>query len=528
MAKCLGLYIDNKIIKYAKVSKERDDIKVESFGMQFYEKLEDAITKVIDETDSQKIPISINTTGEIYNYFQVFSLLSKNDMHKAINTEFEIYCEENGFSSDMFETRYITTCDKNEQDKIKIIHISNDKMEMDSTLQQLNGYKVSGMTPLPMVIQNLLNQRDETAEKNILIINIEKNTSVTTIIDGEVQNVNIIQEGSSDFLEKLSEMENSYPKAYEICKNTTIYTSMAGKDLQTRQEISYIETIMPTLYSIVDQVKTIITEQKENIEKIYISGTGAMINNVDIYFQEYLEGIRCEILKPYFIKNTGDMTIKDYQEVNSAISLGLIGVGEGLTEVNFKSGKNSDGFSNIMKMELNSETLKNIGEAVTNNDLGEEYTKTETNLLRIAIALVFLIVVYSIFSNILNTQMNKKEEEALASQKDISKQIDLASMDNEKIKDKTNDYSNLVDEINEQNERIEDRNKTRNAIPDLLNQLMYVIPENVRMDKITEDNGHITIYAQSDKYEQLGYFKAKIKSEVILTDVTSSGGVKEN
>ena len=62
MAKCLGLYIDNKIIKYAKVSKERDDIKVESFGMQFYEKLEDAITKVIDETDSQKIPISINTT----------------------------------------------------------------------------------------------------------------------------------------------------------------------------------------------------------------------------------------------------------------------------------------------------------------------------------------------------------------------------------------------------------------------------------------------------------------------------------
>ena len=99
MAKCLGLYIEDNIIKYAKISKEREDIKVEAFGMEFYDRLDKAIDKVIDETYSQKTPISINLTGENYNYFRVFSLLSKSDLQKAIKTEFETYCEENGYNS---------------------------------------------------------------------------------------------------------------------------------------------------------------------------------------------------------------------------------------------------------------------------------------------------------------------------------------------------------------------------------------------------------------------------------------------
>ena len=34
MSTCLGLYIESNIIKYAKVSKEREQIKVESFGVK--------------------------------------------------------------------------------------------------------------------------------------------------------------------------------------------------------------------------------------------------------------------------------------------------------------------------------------------------------------------------------------------------------------------------------------------------------------------------------------------------------------
>ena len=36
---CLGLYIEENLIKYAKVSKDHDIIKVEAFGIKFYDKI---------------------------------------------------------------------------------------------------------------------------------------------------------------------------------------------------------------------------------------------------------------------------------------------------------------------------------------------------------------------------------------------------------------------------------------------------------------------------------------------------------
>ena len=92
MATCLGLYIENNLIKYAKVSKNNDAIKVDSFGVKFYDNLESTIKQIVEETYSFKIPISINLTEEIYNEFEVFSLLSKKDMDGVIKTEFENIC----------------------------------------------------------------------------------------------------------------------------------------------------------------------------------------------------------------------------------------------------------------------------------------------------------------------------------------------------------------------------------------------------------------------------------------------------
>ena len=38
---------------------------------------------------------------------------------------------------------------------------------------------------------------------------------------------------------------------------------------------------MPTLYEIVGQVRKIINETMDKIEKVYITGTAALINNID-------------------------------------------------------------------------------------------------------------------------------------------------------------------------------------------------------------------------------------------------------
>ena len=60
MQNCLGIYIENNLIKYAKVSKDKNDFKVEAFGIRFFENLNETIKKVVEETYSFNTPISIN------------------------------------------------------------------------------------------------------------------------------------------------------------------------------------------------------------------------------------------------------------------------------------------------------------------------------------------------------------------------------------------------------------------------------------------------------------------------------------
>ena len=527
MSSCLGLYIEEHLIKYAKVSKDHDNIKVESFGIKFYDRIGEAISQVIEETYSQKTPISINLSEEMYNYFDMFALLTKNDLQKAIKTEFESYCAEKGYNPNVFETRYAVVDNQLDKDRIKIIHIADNKIELNKRIQQVDGYRLTNVSPISMSIPNLINV---DKNENSIIVNMEENTIITTIIGSKIFNIDVLDEGSSDILTRINLKENSYSKSYEICKNTTIYTS-EGRELQ-EEETNYLEDIMPTLYEIVGKVRKIINSSTEKIEKVYITGTAALINNVDLYFQEYLTETDCEILKPYFIEKIGDISIKDYIEVNSAISIALMGIGEGLAGMNFKKQSFSDKIPSWLKIEVSPDKTKkeqkNLGGFLT-WDLGQKLDKTEKSLIRIAVALFLLVVIYSGFSALLSSQMSKKQQEADEAITQINQQISLANSDNEKIKNKTNEYTNMIKNLEEANNRITDRNRTRNAIPNLLNQIMSIIPESVQLTSIenTSDT-HIVIDAQSNKYEQLGYLKAKIKADVILTNVISTEGQKDN
>ena len=527
MSSCLGLYIENNIIKYAKVSKDHDNLKIDAFGIKFYEKLGDAIDQVVEETYSQKTPISVNMSEEMYNYFNMYALLTKSDLQKAIKTEFEAYCADKGYNPNVFETRYAVVDNQLDRDKLRIIHIADNKIELNKRIQQISDYHLGNVSPIGMSIPNLAQiEKDE----NCIIVNIEDHTELTTIINGKIYNVEKLDEGSQEILDKINLRENSYSKAYEICKNTTIYTS-EGRELQSEEE-GYLADIMPTLYNVVGQVKKAINSTTEKIEKVYITGTASLVNNIDLYFQEYLTEVTCEILEPYFVENTGNINIKDYIEVNSAISLALMGLNEGIAGMNFKKMSFVEKIPSWMKIEIDPEKTKkekkNKGGLLT-WDLGEKLDKTEKSLVRIAVSLFLLVVIYSGFSGMLNYQMNKKEQEAEESMTQTNSQIALAKSDNEKIKTKTNDYSTMIKNLEDANDRITDRNKTRNAIPNLLNQIMSVIPEQVQLTSIENTTGtKVVINAQSSKYEQLGFFVAKLKNDVILTNVVSTAGQKDN
>ncbi len=523
---CLGLYIDENLIKYAKVSKERNKIKVESFGVKFYDRVEEAITQIIQETYSQKIPISINLSEEMYNYFDMFSLLTKNDLQKAIKTEFDSFCTEKGYNPNVFESRYAVVENEDEKDQVKVIYISENKIELNKIVQQVEGYKVSNISPISMAIPNLV---DSEKEEDYLVVNIEDKTTVTTVLHNKVYHIDVFEEGSKEILDKINLRENSYLKAYEICKNTTIYTSQ-GIELQ--KETGNLEDIMPTLYSLVGKINAILERHNEKIKKVFITGTAALINNVDLYFQEYFANVDCEILRPYFVENVRDINMKDYIEVNSAISIALMGISEGVTGMNFKELSFSDKIPSWLKIEVNPDRdpkdNKYLGGMLT-WDLGQPFDRTEQSLLRIAIGLFLLVIIYASFSVVLDRQIKLKKDEAQEAIQTTQQQISLANKDNEKIKSKTNEYQTMVADLKEANEKIAERNRMKNAIPNLLNQIMSIVPENVQLTSIENTSGtKIVITAQSNKYEQLGYLTAKIKTDSILQNAISTAGQKDN
>lgn len=527
MSSCLGLYIENNVIKYAKVTKDREILKIESFGVKFYEKIGDAIEQIVSETFSYNIPISINLSEEIYNYFYMFSLLNKNDLKKAIDTEFESYCYDKKLNKNAFETRYAISNELDDKDKIKVIHVSSNKSSVSKTLQTMNEYKVSTITPIGTSIANIASIKPK---ENIIIVNIEDKTTITSIINQKIYNITKLEEGSEEILSKIASKENSYSKAYEICKNSTIYT-MEGKELQD-EENEYLDYIMPTLYKIVTKVQEYVGDTTVKFEKIYITGTMSVVNNIDLYFQEFFQTEKCEILKPYFVTENIKINIKDYIEVNSAIAIAMQGLGYGIKNMNFKKPSFSDQLPDWLKLDVSLGKKEGKTKHNFNFSLKGKFDAAEKWLLRSAMGVLMLTLLYSGFSLYLDNRINDKiaETEEVSFYTDV--QIALAQSDINNVKQKANKYKEMENNLRDINNKIEDDLSLKGSVPNLLMKIMSAIPTEVQITEIenTTDNDsrHIIINAQSKYYDELGYFKAKLKEDGILTNVVSTQGEKQD
>ena len=531
MSSCLGLYIENNVIKYVKVTKDRELLKIESFGVKFYEKVGEAIEQIVSETFSYNIPISVNLSEETYNYFYMFSLLNKNDLKKAVDTEFESYCYDRKLNKNAFEARYAVSNEVDDKDKLKIIHVSSNKSSISKTLQKLNDYKVSTVTPIGTSIANIASINPK---ENIIIVNIEENTTITTIINQKIYNVEKLADGAGEILGKIASKENSYSKAYEICKNSTIYT-MEGKELQD-EENEYLDDIMPTLYKIVTKLQDYVANSTSKFEKIYITGTMSVVNNIDLYFQEFFSTEKCEVLKPYFITENIKINIKDYIEVNSAIAVAMQGLGYGIKSMNFKKPSLYDQLPEWMKIDISLGKKGNKNKKSFNFSLNGKLDTTERWLLRATLGVFMLTILYSAFSVYLNSKINDKIIEAQEVTAYTDLQIELVDSDINEIKQMANRYVEMTNNLLNINQQIQDDLNAKNSIPNLLVEIMTIIPENVQITEIEntkeikddgEEVSHITINAQSMYYDDLGYFKAKLAEDNILLNVTSNQGQKQ-
>lgn len=541
MSSCLGLYIENNIIKYAKVSKEHDNIKVESFGIKFYDDIDSAVKQIINETYSYKTPISVNLLDEKYTYASLFSLLDKKDLKTAAATEFDYFCEENNKNRNAIEYKNIIVPNTENPDKVTSLYAYTDKSNIVGRLQVLDGYKVTDIIPLPICMANLEKFKEKT---NSVIVNIEKNTSITFIVNGQVHRVETLEIGMKNVFDSIIQKENSYAKAYEICKNTTIYTSQ-GKNLQI-EENEYMEDIMPVLYKILEETKEILTASGMNISNIYISGLATSINNIDLYFQEFFLDKKCEILLPFFIEKSNiKLNIKDYIEVNSAISLAMQGLGIGNKEINFKNRTAFEKVSQKLSMDVGAKKQKpattkkqsdnkvsNAGDKIKNllkSNSGKSLDIIEKNMIRFGVGILLLVIIYTTFSTIITNQIENKNTEILDYIKDTESKISSISNNTRLVNERKQQYDELVDKIEAENDKLMQSYARKNALPNFLTQIMYNIPKEVQLVRIENyTNKSVRIEARSKEYEQLGYFIAKIKNEGILTNVTATSGEKQN
>ena len=527
MSSCLGLYIESNVIKYAKVTKEREALRIESFGIKFYNKIGDALNQIISETFSYNIPISVNLSEEIYNYFHMFSLLNKNDLRKAIDTEFESFCFDKKLNKNAFETRYALSNELDNKDQIRVIHVSTNKSSMQRQVQALRDYRVSTVAPIGTSIANV---SSITPKENMLIVNIEETTTITTIINQKIYNVEKMEEGSGEILDKIVAKENSYSKAYEICKNSTIYT-MEGKELQD-EENEYLDYIMPTLYKIVQRVRDYVSGMTVKFNKIYITGLMSAVNNIDLYFQEFFDTEKCEVLKPYFTKENIKINIKDYIEVNSAIALAMQGLGYGIKSMNFKKINFSDKIPEWLKVDVSLGKKDGKSSGKISFDMKGKLNAGERWLVRGATDVFILIILFSILSCYIQNRINDKIVEAEETSLYTDQQIALVQMDIAQVVDKANEYKEMEDNLRNINQKIEDDLDLKGSIPNLLVGIMSVIPENVQVTDIENTSGnesrHIVIKAQSKYYDELGYFKAKLKEDGILNNIVSTQGEKQD
>mgnify|MGYP005795094273 CR=1 FL=1 len=531
MQESLGISISNRVIKYAKVTKNNDLLDVASFGVKFYDNLEKDLQQIISETNSKNIPICIDTQNEKVNYFSIFSLLSKADTKKTIGTEYETLCADNHMNPNAYEGRYLIVNDVNNKDRNRVIYFTESKTDLEERTAWLGNQRVSSMSPLPTSLCNIVETKKG---ENIMIVNIEEKTTVTTILNQRIYSIDTISSGMGEVLEKINEKENSYSKSYEACKNTTIYTMETTTTDDPNNK--YLSLIVPTLFNIVQEVKKI-KDIYARVDKIYLTGLGTVINNIDLYFQEYFQDSKCEILKPFFAENNSKINIKDYIEVNSAIALALNGMDYGFKDLNFKATNWKDDLNALLHSDIKTLRKESKGKKISFNfdtNMSGPLKPTEIWLVRCCVTVLMIVIIYSVCSILLGNQLSDKTAQAQSVIDDTTAQINILNSNESNINRKIADFERVTTNLQNASSSIALKQGRKNEIPTLLNQIVYTIPKNVQLTSIKnteievdgETKQHILISAQSRQYEQLAYFKAKLSNSGYLLNVTSTEGTK--
>ena len=315
MASALGIFIDRNIIKYAKLNGTKDKLKVESYGMKYGENHKELLKQIIEETNSSKNNVVINAAEIHYEETSIFSMLKKKDYDKAVEVAYEEIIDKQKLRPELLEYGYILSKNPADSEKLHVLLGIQEKGAME-TRANLFGQNVMLYSQMPIGI-SISNIYENPLPA--LIVNIEEDTYITEIYDTEPIKVTRIATGTKNIIDTIKNEENSISKSYEVLRNMVLPTD--DMDQISFEGNEYAPVIVSEVMKIVSEIKSVMKKRPGIYKKIYISGTGATISNLETFIEKLIDDVECDILRPAGIEGQKKVAIKEYVDVNSAIAL---------------------------------------------------------------------------------------------------------------------------------------------------------------------------------------------------------------
>lgn len=315
MASALGIFIDRNIIKYAKLNGTKDKLKVESYGMKYGENHKELLKQIIEETNSIKNNVVINAAEIHYEETSIFSMLKKKDYDKAVEVAYEEIIDKQKLRPELLEYGYILSKNPADSEKLHVLLGIQEKGAME-TRANLFGQNVMlySQMPIGISISNIYE-----SPLPALIVNIEEDTYITEIYDTEPIKVTRIATGTKNIIDTINNEENSISKSYEVLRNMVLPTD--DMDQISFEGNEYAPVIVSEVMKIVSEIKSVMKKRPGIYKKIYMSGTGATISNLETFIEKLIDDVECDILRPAGIEGQKKVAIKEYVDVNSAIAL---------------------------------------------------------------------------------------------------------------------------------------------------------------------------------------------------------------
>lgn len=316
MSSCLGLYINENIVKYAKMTMDNNqNIALENYGVRYVkESLKNVLNSIVDETNSAKSLITINSQRDVFLNYSMFDQVStKNFSSDVAKMEFESWCERTGKVSNRYSYVYKVAEAKNSENKYNVALNIMEK-ETITEYNDIGNVKLSNMYPVQFLMKRLVPQD----EKNYLLVNMDDKLSISVVVEGKLLDFKFYDFGMKNLIDSFSEVLGSYQKAYEACKQLNVYS-----DDETNNDKKLEEIAEPILQDVLKSAAVMVNKYGNYIEKVILSGQGIVFTNIDILFREYLNK-KCDILKPDFLKTTNSIrNIAEALESTSAMALAL-------------------------------------------------------------------------------------------------------------------------------------------------------------------------------------------------------------